>query len=222
MISEESRDTRDKYTSHQLGNRRKSLPSSTRVHCRSRACHRPRRRRRCIRTPILRPYSIAAGEVISTQKYTHRLRIRQMNLMQNRSRQCSVGCAEVDSEAEFAGLATAHLCHVRGVIVAVEAEIVARDCECCEGVDFVVGAIGWLLINGDGFNDVRTNNIICSRGADSVVGAVQSDSVVWVAGPGQVLEGANYRDDLSVGIWSCKNDSVRPRVISIIAAIGGA
>lgn len=223
LPSHKSKDRRNEQARHQHANVRDTPPTTTtRIYRRGRAGRPSGGRDRRIGGPIRRPNGLAGGEILPTKKYTYCLRIGQMDLMQHASRQGGVGGAEIDGEVKFAGSTTTHLCHVRGVIVAVEAEIVAWDCEGGKIVDFVVGTISWLLVDFDCFDNMGADNVICSGSANGVVRAIQCDRVVRVARPGQVFERADDGDNLSIGIWSGIDNSIRPGVVSIIAAVGSA
>lgn len=124
-------------------------------------------------------------------------------------------CAEVDGEIEDASKTATGLNDSGSIIVGIGTKIRCRDKgwlgSGVEDVDFVVWAIGWFLVHGECFNDVCTINVICASRADCVVSAVESDSVVWRAGPCEVAEGANDGHDLGVVIWGDVDDGIGAR-----------
>ena len=87
-------------------------------------------------------------------------------------------------------------------------------------MDLFVGSIGWFGVDSDGLDDVGTVDVVRARCSDGVVGAVESDGVVWGAGPGDVSEGADDGNDLLVGVGCCKNDGVIAWEVAIITSIG--
>ena len=103
--------------------------------------------------------------------------------MQQGGAERGVGGAEVDGEVEGAGEAAAGLDDRRAVVVAVEADVVRGQGDGARGgqvqrVDFVVRAVGRLRVDGDGLDDVRTEDVVGAGGADGVVGAVEADGVL--------------------------------------------
>ena len=140
--------------------------------------------------------------------------------MQQARRESRIRRAEVNSKIERAGEPVARRDNRRAVVVAVEADIRGGDCDRGEDVDFVVGPVGRLRVDGDSLDDVRAVDVVRARGPDRVVGAVEGHAVVGRAGPGDVAEGADDGDYLRVGVGRGEDDGVVAREVAIVAAVG--
>ena len=142
--------------------------------------------------------------------------------MQHLRRQRRISPAKDDSKIQRSRLAAAHRRDGRAVIVGIERDIISSgDGQWRKGVDLDIGPRGGFGVGGDGLDDVGAVGVVGAGGADGVVGAVERDGVRWVAGPGQVLVGADDAEDLGVGVGHCVDDFVAAGVVAGGAAVGG-
>lgn len=142
--------------------------------------------------------------------------------MQRRRRHTRIVRAEINSKIEHARLPVIYRRHSRPVIVAIQTQIEAgqRKRERREGVNLVIWAVGGLLVDCDGFDDVRAGYVVGAGCADCVVAAVEGCGVVGGAGPGYVAVGADYGEELLIRVWSGVDDGVGPGGVACVAAGG--
>lgn len=145
-----------------------------------------------------------------------------MRRMQHARRQRRISPTEDDGKIQRGRLAAAHRRDGRAIVVGVKRNVVGSgDGQGGEGVDLDVGPRGGLGVGGDGLDDVGAVGVVGAGGADGVVGAVECDGVGRVAGPGQVLVGADDAEDLGVGVRDGVDDFVAAGVVAGGAAVGG-
>jgi hypothetical protein len=89
-------------------------------------------------------------------------------------------------------------------------------------VDPVIWAVGGLLVDCDGFDDVRAGYVVGAGCADCVIAAVEGYGVVRRAGPGYVAVRADYGEDLLIRVWGGVDDGVVPGGVACVAAGGWA
>lgn len=87
-------------------------------------------------------------------------------------------------------------------------------------MDLFVRTSHRLLIDRNGFDDMSAACVVCPRSPNLVVGTIQTDSVVRIARPSQVLIRSDDRKNLRVGIWDRVEDGVRAGRVAVNAAIG--
>jgi hypothetical protein len=146
-----------------------------------------------------------------------------MNLMQHRLRQRRIRPTEINRKVELARRPITDTRHIRRVVVPIEAHIIARDRQRRQRVDLVVRPVDRFLVDGQRLDDVGACDVVGAGCADGIVRTTgEGHSRIGGAGPGQVLEGADYAEDLCGGVGGAEDDGIGAGGEAGVAAVGGA
>ena len=156
---------------------------------------------------------------MSSKKHAYGLRIREMQCMKHSGRSRSICRAEIDCEIEGGRKPIAYRRSRRAIVIAVKAHVRGRYSEEIQNVDLFIGAVRWLGVCGNGLDDVCSSNFIRSRRPNGIIRSIESHRVVWGAAPSYVLIIPDYRNDLSVRVWSREDHGVGSGEESIITTV---
>lgn len=126
--------------------------------------------------------------------------------MQNHPSRRPIGSTIVRGKVELHRLVVTNTRDDRPIVPDIQTEVIRRrNAQQSCVVHFIVRAWSWrLAVREDRLDYVSAGSVVGARCADCVVCSVQCYGVVWVAGPGEILVGADDGHYGGVIVWKLR------------------